>query len=67
MKVKQKTHKATAKRVKVTKGGKLLRGRVGSRHLRSHKSAKEKRKSALLEEISAVDRKRVSKLIGGDR
>ena len=41
---KQKTHKGIAKRVKVTRNGKVKFGRVGKGHLLSHKASKRKRK-----------------------
>jgi large subunit ribosomal protein L35 len=40
---KQKTHKATRKRVKITGSGRVKRHRAGARHLLSGKSAKRKR------------------------
>lgn len=41
---KLKTHKSVAKRVRVSKNGKVLRNRVGRRHLLSHKSSKVRRR-----------------------
>ena len=40
---KQKTHKASKKRFKVTATGKLKRKQAGKSHLLSHKSGKRKR------------------------
>lgn len=40
---KQKTNKAAKKRFRVTKNGKIKRGRPGRRHLLSSKSTKRKR------------------------
>lgn len=40
---KLKTNKSVAKRVRVTKNGKVLRNRPGRRHLLSCKSAKRRR------------------------
>ena len=40
---KQKTHKASTKRFKVTAGGKLKRSQAGKKHLNSHKTGKRKR------------------------
>ncbi len=40
---KQKTHKGTAKRVKITGTGRVKRHRAGGRHLLSNKSGKRKR------------------------
>ena len=38
-----KTHKATAKRFKVTAGGKLMRTHIGKSHLRRRKNKRNKR------------------------
>ena len=38
-----KTHKATAKRFKVTGGGKLMRTHIGKSHLRRRKAKRNKR------------------------
>ena len=40
---KQKTHKASKKRFKVTASGKLKRVQAGKKHLNSHKTGKRKR------------------------
>ena len=40
---KQKTHKATKKRVRVTASGKIKRGRANRSHLMSSKSGKRRR------------------------
>lgn len=40
---KMKTHKATAKRFKVTGTGKLMRTKIGKSHLRRKKSGRVKR------------------------
>jgi len=40
---KQKTHKASRKRFKVTANGKLKRSQAGKKHLNSPKTAKRKR------------------------
>ena len=40
---KQKTHKASRKRFKVTATGKLKRQQAGKKHLNSHKPGKRKR------------------------
>ncbi|HES58120.1 MAG TPA: 50S ribosomal protein L35, partial [Firmicutes bacterium] len=44
---KMKTHKATAKRTKVTGSGKIMRRRAGGAHLRAKMSSKAKRKVAV--------------------
>lgn len=41
---KQKTKKAVAKRMRLTKNGKVLRGNQMTRHLQSSRSAKRRRK-----------------------
>ena len=38
-----KTHKATAKRFKITAGGKLMRTHIGKSHLRRRKAKRNKR------------------------
>jgi large subunit ribosomal protein L35 len=40
---KQKTHKASKKRFRVSAGGKLKRAQAGKKHLNSHKTGKRKR------------------------
>jgi large subunit ribosomal protein L35 len=40
---KMKTHKATAKRFKVTATGKLMRGKIGKSHLRRRKTKRVRR------------------------
>jgi large subunit ribosomal protein L35 len=40
---KQKTHKASKKRFRVTANGMLKRSQAGKKHLNSHKSGKRKR------------------------
>jgi large subunit ribosomal protein L35 len=50
-KTKLKTHKATAKRFKMTGGGKILRTKGGKSHLRRNKAA---RSQALFDEMIQV-------------
>lgn len=57
---KQKTHKATAKRVKLTGSGKLYRAPAAVSHLLTNKSA---RKNNNLE-IAKADRKKVKTMLG---
>lgn len=40
---KMKTHRAGAKRYKITASGKILRRQAGKKHLLTHKSAKRRR------------------------
>jgi large subunit ribosomal protein L35 len=61
---KMKTHKATAKRFKVTGKGKLRRLRTGRSHLRRKKSKRVLRSFDKYEKVDPVDRKRVRKLLG---
>jgi large subunit ribosomal protein L35 len=61
---KNKTHKGTAKRVKVTGSGKLLRQQTGLRHRLEVKSSKETRDLSRVVEVDKADRKRVKKLLG---
>ncbi len=56
--MKLKTHKATAKRIKATKTGKLLRNKAAKSHLLTHKS--ERTKISL--EIATCDIRKVRKL-----
>ncbi|MCL7451762.1 MAG: 50S ribosomal protein L35 [Anaerolineae bacterium] len=61
---KLKTHKATAKRFKVTGKGKLRRLRAGRSHLRRKKSKRVLRAFDKYESVDPVDRKRVRRLLG---
>ena len=56
---KLKTHKASAKRIRATGSGKLMRDKAAKSHLLTHKS---KRKKTPLE-ISTADRRKVKKLL----
>ncbi len=58
-----KTHKATAKRFRYTKRGKLLRTKQGKSHLRRRKSKRVKRMFSEMHEVTtAGEVKRVNKL-----
>lgn len=62
-KYKLKTHKATAKRFRLTSGGKLVRTKGGKSHLRRKKSARAKRLySRMIEVKGSGMRKRVRRL-----
>lgn len=61
---KMKTHKGTAKRVKVTKTGKLLRRRAFGNHLLSKKSKGRKRVIKTEAVISGSHAKNLKKAIG---
>ncbi|HVR74905.1 MAG TPA: 50S ribosomal protein L35 [Planctomycetota bacterium] len=60
---KQKVNKATKKRIKVSKNGKLLRGRPGRRHLLSVRTTKRKRHLRKGGEIAKVDVFKIKKLL----
>lgn len=59
-----KTHKATAKRFKITGGGKLRRLKGRRSHLRRKKSKRVRRSFDKYEPVDKVDRKRVRRLLG---
>jgi len=61
---KQKTHKGTVKRVRVTGTGKLMREQTGGRHKLEHKSSKKMRSIANDVELSKADVKKAKKLLG---
>ncbi|MDQ6849056.1 MAG: 50S ribosomal protein L35 [Actinomycetota bacterium] len=61
---KNKTHSGMKKRVKITGTGKLLTQRAGKRHKLERKSSTLTRRLSGTEEISAVDRPRVKKMLG---
>jgi large subunit ribosomal protein L35 len=61
-KYKLKTHKATAKRFRVTGGGKLMRTKGGKSHLRRRSSSRTKRQFDKMQEVSPADVKRVKRL-----
>lgn len=63
MKQKLKTHKAMAKRVKVTASGKVLRRKVAISHLRRHKSAQLVRSADKMFELSKSDQTRIKRLL----
>lgn len=57
-KYKIKTHKATAKRFKITKNGKVLRTKGGKSHLRRKKSKRVKRQFGKMIEVKTASEKR---------
>ncbi len=61
---KQKTHQTTAKRVKITKTGKILKKSVCIGHLKVKVSSKTKRRKSGLEEVSPHRDKQVRRLLG---
>ncbi len=52
-KYKLKTHKATAKRFRVTAGGKLMRTKGGKSHLRRNKSKRSSSQFDKMQEVSS--------------
>ena len=61
---KQKTHKGTKKRIRVSATGKLMRGRPYGSHLLTKKSANMKRRLRKSASIDATDTKRLRDLLG---
>ena len=61
---KNKTHKGTAKRIRTTGSGKLMRQQAGRRHRLEVKSSKEKRDLAGVVDVAKPDVKRIKKLLG---
>jgi large subunit ribosomal protein L35 len=61
---KMKTHKATAKRFKITGKGKLRRLKGRRSHLRRKKSKRVRRSFDKDHSVDRVDRKRVRRLLG---
>jgi large subunit ribosomal protein L35 len=60
---KLKTNKAARKRIRVSKNGKLLRGKQGRRHLLSVKTTKRKRHLRRSGQIAAVDELKIKRLL----
>ena len=61
---KNKTHRGTAKRVKVSATGKLLRQHAGKRHLLEKKSSRVTRRMDGVVEVAPQDTKRIRTLLG---
>ena len=61
---KMKTHKATAKRFKITGRGKVRRRKQGSSHLRRKKTKRARREMRQGLEVDPVDIKRIERLLG---
>ena len=62
--MKQKTHKGTAKRIKVNGKGKLRREQAGKRHLNEKLSSKRRRKLSGSTDVANADVKRAKRLLG---
>ena len=61
---KNKTHRGTAKRVKLSAAGKLLRQRAGKRHLLERKPSKLTRRLTGTAELAPPDARTARKLLG---
>lgn len=61
---KNKTHSGTAKRIKVTGRGKLLREKAGHRHILEKKPSKLTRRLEGTTEVAKSDAKRIKRLLG---
>ena len=61
---KMKTHKGTAKRVRVTKNGKLMRAKPYKSHILTKKSPKRKRNFRKDGPISQADTKMINRKLG---
>lgn len=62
--MKQKTHKGTAKRIKVNGKDKLRREQAGKRHLNEKLSSKRRRKLSGSTDVARADVKRAKRLLG---
>jgi large subunit ribosomal protein L35 len=63
MKQKLRTHKAMAKRVKVTGSGKFMRRQVAINHLRRHKSSTLIRNADKTFQLAVGDTRRLKRLL----
>ena len=61
---KLKTHKATAKRVKITAGGKVVRERAFGNHMLSKKSKSRKRNINTPSTVKGNARKNIKRALG---
>jgi len=62
---KMKTHRGAAKRFKRTGSGKFKRSKSNKQHILTKKTTKRKRGLRQSEEVSAVDTKRVKRMLPG--
>jgi len=62
---KQKTHKATKKRFRLTGKGKVKHRQAGTSHLAFRKTQKQKRKLRGTETLAKVEVKRITMALGG--
>lgn len=61
---KQRTHKAAAKRFKVTSTGKIMHRSNKIRHLISSKSKRQLRSLRTMKEVTGKNKKKISQLLG---
>lgn len=61
---KQKTKKSVLKRFKITKSGKVLRGHIGGRHRKAHKTKKRIRHFAEPIVLSTKKARGIKRLLG---
>ena len=61
---KQKTHRSTAKRFKVTASGKLLRRSANKSHNLEHKPPKQKRSFGKDQPVAKSDERVINRLLG---
>ncbi len=64
-KAKPKSHKASKKRMKITKNGKILRGKSNKSHLMSHKSGKRVRQLRKKAVVNKTIEKTYKRMIQG--
>ena len=62
-KLKLKTHRGAAKRFKVTKSGKILRGHSGKRHILGTKLPNRMRRLRKMTQVHPADARNVKRLI----
>lgn len=61
---KQKTHKGTAKRFKISGSGKILRQSANRRHLLEHKPSRRTRRLDGTKVVAQADVSRIKRLLG---
>jgi large subunit ribosomal protein L35 len=62
---KQKTHRATAKRFRVTRQGKVLRRKATGNHMLTKKSGSRRRRVEGMAEVTATkEKKTIKRLVG---
>jgi len=62
---KGKTHKGTAKRMRRTRTGKIVRNQAGTSHLMSGKSGKRRRRLRAKKNVKGAQAKVYHRLLGG--